>query len=767
VLSPEVLDELFTTHWKNVPFNQLKGVSDSVKNIEHVARYADKIKVLGETIEYKKLVQKWVDHIQSNNTKGDKFKTQRTDVAEGKSWGRMAMAQMTKIPFLAQWLDGGERGGLSFNLLSQPLTDAYAEEVKLWSEMGDPVMKMIESRSKADMKRHAQKLFIPQLVDDNNDGNLYGHQIIAVALNVGNAGNLRKLLLGEGWANPDDDASITINNPQLQAVLGRMSQSDWELVQNIWDQMNLLYPKLAEVHRRTTGLTPPKVEAVPITTPYGEFRGGYYPVKYDSNRSKRAQDQEDKLNAQVDSLFSNSSSIQASVSTGATNERTGFYGPIRLSLDVVPNHFQETIHFVTHHDAVRQINKLINNGEITKAMSESLGPSEVAQLKPWLNDVAKDGFESGTKLWWEDVMSRLRFGTTLGSMGFSASTGLLQTLGWFNIAGDVGPKYFFKAIRQILGSKTDMVNAWDFASSNSKILNNRVVSMDREIKNAMNRINSKVSTKSGSKAKDIFMRFDNSNMLKAVQEASMKHIGYIQTYMVDLPTWYAAYIKELELSGDEEKAYRVGDLTVENIQGSGITKDLPTILRTRNEANKMFTMFMTFFSSLWNIERDLVKGAKTGLYSPTSTAAKLMFFFTIPVAVEMLARGEFGDEDDEPEEKLQKYLTKLALYPAASVPFARDVVSGTIGEFGYTMTPLAGVIERGTNSIPELLTRPLTDKDVTAGQIKGAVKFAGTALNIPGVGQAFKSGEHLYNVLEEGEDFSTRELLLGPDRKDK
>jgi hypothetical protein len=47
------------------------------------------------------------------------------------------------------------------------------------------------------------------------------------------------------------------------------------------------------------------------------------------------------------------------------------------------------------------------------------------------------------------------------------------------------------------------------------------------------------------------------------------------------------------------------------------------------------------------------------------------------------------------------------------------------------------------------------------------VKFAGTALNIPGVGQAFKSGEHLYNVLEEGEDFSTRELLLGPDRKDK
>ena len=178
-------------------------------------------------------------------------------------------------------------------------------------------------------------------------------------------------------------------------------------------------------------------------------------------------------------------------------------------------------------------------------------------------------------------------------------------------------------------------------------------------------------------------------------------------------------------------------------------------------------MFMTFFSALWNMERDLVKGAKAGNYSTTQTAAKLMFLFTIPVAIEMLVRGEFGAEDDEPEDKLQKYLLKTALYSAASVPFARDIASGIGGEFGYTMTPLAGVLERGIGSSKAMTDNAISDGDITMSQAKNSSKFIGTALGIPGTGQVWKTTEHLYEVLEEGEDLTARELLLGPDREKK
>jgi hypothetical protein len=741
-LSPEILDEGYVTHWKNVPYDALQGVNDSVKNIEHVARYSNKITRQQEEMTFQKLVQKWTDSM--NEKVKTRFKTQRTDVTEGKKWGRWAMAQMTKIPYMASWLDGQERAGISHDILVQPFTDAYNEELKLWGEVGSVVMDAIQGRSKEDLKRHNSKIYIPEIKDADNDGNIYGHQVLAVALNTGNESNLKKLLLGEGWANPDVEAEIFLTNPKLQAVLDHMTKSDWDMVQLIWDQMEVLYPQLAEVHRKTTGLTPPKIESTPVETEFGTFKGGYYPIKYDPNRSFRAQQNEDRLNAETESMFGRVG-IQASVNASATNERTGYYAPIRLSLDIIPNHFQETIHYITHHDAVRETNKLIKNESVAATIKEKLGPEEYAQLRPWLNDIAKDGRETPLKMFWGSILQRLRFGTTLGVMGFKASTGIIQVLGLSNTIAEVGSGPVYQAIRSILGSTTTMQTAWDFAVDNSKVMAHRVNTMDRDIKSAMQKLEGK------------------RGIFAAVQEASMKHIALMQTYIVDLPSWHAAYIKGMKDWGDEKRSYAYADWVIENIQGSGVTKDMAQIMRNQSQESRMFTMFMTFFSSLWNQERDIVKGAKAGTYSRTTVAAKLMFIFAVPVFLEMVLRGDFGDDDDD-ESNLQKYLTNLALYPVQSIPFVRDVASATVGTFGYNISPIAQIVESGTKSIPELITAPFTDEEITKGQVKGATKFIGAATGIPGINQAWSTGEHLYDVMVEGEDFTLNQLLYGPRR---
>jgi hypothetical protein len=740
VLSNAVLNESLVTHWKNVPFSDLQGINDSVKNIEHVARYANKLTRMQEEIDFNKLVDRWVTSMDEKVK--TRFVSKRADVAEGRKWGRWFMAQMTKIPFMASWLDGGERAGLSHQIMVQPFTDAYNAEIKLWEAAGKPVMDAIEGRSKEDMKRHNRKEYIPEI-----DDNLYGHQIIAVALNTGNQSNLKKMLLGEEWADPENEAEITFDNPKLQAVLSRMTKGDWEMVQMIWDQMETLYPQLAEVHRRTTGLVPPKVEATPVTTEFGTFKGGYYPVKYDPNRDQRAALNEDKLNAETESMFSNNASIQVSVNAGATNERTGYYAPIRLSLDVVPAHFQETIHYITHHDPVREVNRLTRNKTVAQTIKEKLGPEEYAQLRPWLNDIAKDGREAPTKMFWDDLLQKLRFGVTLGTMGFKASTGIIQISGLSNSIAEVGMAPMMQSMRSILGSTTTIKQAWDFAVENSQVLEHRTQTMDREIRNAMKRIEGK------------------RGVLAAAQEASMKHIALIQTYMVDLPSWHAAYIKGMGEWGDEARAFQYADWVIENVQGSGVTKDMARVMRGQSETGRMFTMFMTFFSSLWNMERDLVKGAKTGLYSTTNTAAKAMFLFTIPVLFEMMMRGELGEPEDDEDDRLQTMLTKTALFPVQSIPFIRDVASAVTGEFGYNISPLQMIIEQGTRTIPEIVTRGFTDDEITKGQVKGATKFIGAAVGVPGMNQMWATGEHMYDVIEEGEDLTMRELLFGPDRE--
>jgi len=757
VLTPAVLNESFITHWKNVPFSDLQGINDSVKNIEHVARYSNKMNAIAEELEFKKLKGDWVDSINTNDarfdTKASKSRTADAQDATLSEHVRRWASQLTKVPFLASWLDGGERVGLSHQILIQPLTDALDAKLNLVDSTATPVNNAILDRSKADQKRHMRKIWIPEIND-----HLLGHQVLAVALNTGNQGNLRKLLLGEGWADPESDTDVSLDNPQLQAVLKHMTKSDWELVQLIWDQMETLYPQLSEVHRRTTGLTPPKVESTPVVTEFGTFRGGYYPVKYSPERSHKAEKNAEKLQAETESMFNNTASIQASVNAGSTNERTGFYDRINLSLDVVPDHFNETIHYITHHDAVRQINKLINAPDVANAISGVLGEAEYKQLKPWLNDVAKDGRQQPTKTFIDEAFQRLRFGTTLGVMGFKASTGIMQFFGLFTTAAEIGVgptvkgiqsaignAWYMKAIRRTLGTPDNMQSGWDFAVERSKVMQHRAETMDREIRNAMTRLKGK------------------RGIIAATQEASMKHIALIQTYMVDLPTWLAAYDKTVSETGDEKKAAQVADFMVESLQGSGSTKDMAAIVRNQSKVLTTFTMFMTFFSSLGNLSRDLVKGARTGRYSPTSIAAKLMFLYTIPVFMEMLMRGELDEPEDE-DDRLGKYATGVALYPLASIPFVRDVASGLIGDFGYNSSPVASMLEKGISGFKGITTAAVTDKEVTKSQIKNATKLVGAGAGVPGVSQMWATGEHLYDVIEEGEEFTVREALFGPKR---
>jgi hypothetical protein len=127
-------------------------------------------------------------------------------------------------------------------------------------------------------------------------------------------------------------------------------------------------------------------------------------------------------------------------------------------------------------------------------------------------------------------------------------------------------------------------------------------------------------------------------------------------------------------------------------------------------------------------------------------------------------RGELGGEDDEPEELAQKMLTKVAMFPIQSVPFVRDIANAVGGDFGYNMSPLASILEQGTQAIPKLVQNSFTDDEITFSQVKGSVKFAGAAAGIPGIGQAFATGEHIYDVIEEGEEFTMHQLLFGPKR---
>jgi hypothetical protein len=729
------------THWKNLPYGEFIGVSESVKNIEHVARETDRIKVGNEVLAFDEAVTRWEKSILDLSLSNLDIDPDR--VGKTKAYLQWALGQNSKVPYIASWLDGGERVGLSHSILSQPITDAYDQELRLLVETTQEITDALANRTKADKKRHLRGVYIPKI-----GRSLKGHEILSVALNVGTESNIRSLLLGEGWANPDKDSEININNPKLQAILDHMEKSDWQLAQLIWDKMDSLYPLLVEVHQKTTGRAPPKVKAVAIETKHGTFRGGYYPIKHDPNKNTTARLHRDTTDAETESLFSNFRSIQTAVNTGSTNERTKFYAPLRLDLDVVANHFQQTIHYITHHEPVRAINKIINDPRIERAIKTSLGPSEYAQLKPWLNGIAKDGREAPTRMWWDSAASRLRMGVTLTYMGAKVITWVSQLAGLSSAAAEVGVSNMMKGSRAVLGSPGTMKSAWDFAVDNSKVMRHRFQTQDRELM-------------------EVFNSVKGENTMRAmVRDTSMKLIAATQTYMVDLPTWHAAYIKGLDDWGDPKRAREYADFVVESVQGSGTPNNLAAIMqRTNGKLALSLTMFMTYFSAFWNFQRDLVRGGRSGIYSITDMAARGMFLYLIPTLFDMYVRGVFGGEEDE-ETKLQKFLIKAAIYPAAGLPVVRDVANSLATDFDYNVSPIQSVLGKGIPAAGSIFKKAFNDEKITKYEAKSLIFLLSSGLKVPATSQLWDAGEHIYEVVEEGEKLTLPQLIRGPDRND-
>jgi hypothetical protein len=250
------------------------------------------------------------------------------------------------------------------------------------------------------------------------------------------------------------------------------------------------------------------------------------------------------------------------------------------------------------------------------------------------------------------------------------------------------------------------------------------------------------------------------------EEFSLLGIGYVQTYVVDLPTWVAAYDKEMAESGNHDKAVEIADTIVESTQGSGQISKTSRMLRTRNEFARLFFAFFTWFSAQWNMQRGLVRGARSGRFSALEVSTKAFYLFVATSIGDMAVRGELVPEDDEDTEDFLKRVGPTAAIksitaPAQSIPLVRDIANSFVSGFGYNVGPTISILEKGIEGIKGIDV----DGEMSDSEIKSLLIFGGTLFHIPGTAQAVGTFQHLQDVMTEGEDFTTWQLLFGPDRK--
>ena len=144
--------------------------------------------------------------------------------------------------------------------------------------------------------------------------------LLMLSLNTGNEINLQKLINGER------EYGRNINEEIIDKALSALTKEEWELIQDIWNISEEIYPAVDQIYRNENGRSPAKIEPRQITNQHGTWTGGYFPMLYDGSRSKKGEDIDN-----MDALQAfQSSTVKASLNSSMTKERGKLCCPYRF-----------------------------------------------------------------------------------------------------------------------------------------------------------------------------------------------------------------------------------------------------------------------------------------------------------------------------------------------------------------------------------------------------------------------------------------------------
>lgn len=560
----------------------------------------------------------------------------------------------TKIEALCIALDG-DKHGPAWEYIYKPITDAEDrqsvrfKQVRL--DLNRPDLFGAYSRKElADMCR--KKTFVPEVGEK-----LTRENRIAVALNLGNAANINRIKEGHGWTDE-----------QIAAVVRDLDKRDWDFVQSVWDYLDTFREEAFALQESITRLRPQAVQAQPVSTPHGTYRGGYYPIRYNADKGFRAFEQEQA--AMDKELFGGRNYGAAMTKNGHLKERAklGQQSPLLLELSVITDHVFNVVHDLSYRQAVLDVAKVLRHKTVREAMESTVGKEMYRQLMPWLQDVANERQEP---MHYVHKLTRwARSSTSIMQMGFKITTMLTQPIGFTQSIELLGYGYVGQGLKRVYGNPLRLPALIEETFARSPMMDGRIKGFDREVRDFTKRLQPGMG------------RFA---WLDAIRDNAFVPMGLFQM-SVDLPTWWGAYEKGIkDHGGDEILAAQYADSVVRMAQGSGATKDLARIQRGGDMA-RMFTMFYSYFNTFYNLAARRI----TALQHDRSPAAVMqaahtaLLLWFIPAVLSELVAGRGPDDDEDPAKWAGMNMLQ---YPFQAVVGLRDVASAVFGEYGYAITP--------------------------------------------------------------------------------
>lgn len=699
-------------NYREMTVEEMRVLVDTVKGIEHLGRLKNKLLTARDKRTYQEISDNIVKSIRENARTHDKRTSTAAnnierleDTGSGILWGHI------KISSIARILDGGKDGGAFWNYFIRPINEAADREATMTAEAAGKLEEILKPLN--------DKLGFKEYWSKGKEyiglGRLNRRQLFAIALNMGNDGNIQRLLSG-GHGNMRDW--------KIDHVLGALqdlTKEEWEAVQKVWDMFESYRPQIAELERKVVGTEPQWVEAKPLTvrTADGEMltlRGGYYPAKYDPASTQAAES--GNALADIEDIKS-AAKMAANTRHNFTKDRAEAVKnrPLLLDLSVTYNGLNEIIHDITHREAVIDAARLLKSSSIDKAIRETLGAQAKRQLNAALEDIARGNSApvKGSDKW----TGILRQNVSMTGLGFNIVSAAVQITGFIPAVARLGGKYAWVGLSQYT---THPIKATKSAMEQSEFMRNRGNTRLREIREVAATING------AGKIRKFLNKYSYWLMMKMQQ-------------VVDTAIWHGALAKAMDSGKDLDTAIKLADQTVLDTQGGGQIKDLSEFERGSN-TQKLFTVFYAYMNTALN--QGFVE-AKTQK-SKAKLAADLMMIYVVPTALTALMKSALipGDDDDDLAKKL-----------------AKEQISFLLGLFvgGREMAQLANIItgDRFYGYTGPSGLRPIDDTYKFAQQaaqgeidhafVRASINLLGDVFGIPSaqINRTIKGAEALQN----------------------
>ena len=700
-------------HWRELTLDQLREIHDQAQMYAHLGKLKNKLIAAKEGREFEAVVETIVTEIGKNwgvkPVSPEQMETIFLDKTFGEKLGDFKasyLGSLTKVETYLRRLDGFKDLGPIWEIIYLPFKKASDVEYRRLAEIVKDLRGLFEPVKKSITK---EKFRIPGV-----DQFLTRETVAMAAMNSGNEGNLKALQ--ENRVYNWDDAKIN-------TILGNVTPEEWLLVRGIWDMFEKQYPDLAAVYKNLSGTTLKKVE------------GDYFPVVFDRKLSWIAD-----RNATEKELrdFFQSIYTLPSVKSGSTIERVGGKLPPKLKFSVIFEKLAEINHYITHAEAVRDVQKILADLRVRAAIEGAPsgigGPEAYREMMTWLQDVARQTSDPMSAV--EAAVKTARINTSVVAMGWKFSTAAVQFLGATNTIYKVGVGEFTKALAEFFTNREVMVEKIKGMSAE---ISGRSKVFDRELRDAYNRIG-----------------LDQFRGSQAMKDSFFSLISLMDMEVAYL-TWLSAYNKGMkDFAGEESEAIEFADMTTRMTQGTALVKDLAGIQRG-SEMKKILSMFYTFFSSYHQMMSDAwIKFKFDKTAGNFGDLIKAWWWLTIlPATLQYMMQER--DIPSPSEFFKQVFQQRLTAYPVI-----RDITGAVLTDYDYQMSPVSRAGEVVGRFAKETVKAITPDEDLEWDKVlRYGLESAGYMTGLP-TGQAVVTMTGLMDLWNGETSDVTRLLFRAP-----